>query len=49
LDANPSEVVFVDDAQMAVDGAEAVGMVGILHRDNTETVGQLADVLGDAP
>jgi epoxide hydrolase-like predicted phosphatase len=49
LDANPSEVVFVDDSQMAVDGAEAVGMVGILHRDNTETVRQLADVLGDAP
>jgi epoxide hydrolase-like predicted phosphatase len=49
LDVKPSEVVFVDDAQMAVDGAEAVGMVGILHRDNADTVGLLADVLGHAP
>jgi epoxide hydrolase-like predicted phosphatase len=48
LGVDPSEVVFVDDTQMAVDGAEAVGMVGILHRENATTIAQLAEVLGSA-
>lgn len=45
LEVKPSDVVFVDDAVIAVDGAKAVGMVGILHRDNAATTAQLAEAL----
>jgi epoxide hydrolase-like predicted phosphatase len=48
LEVEPTDVVFVDDAQMAVDGAKAVGMVGILHQDNAATTTKLAEALNFA-
>ncbi len=38
--------VFVDDLRWNVDGAEAVGMIGIVHRDTTATIKRLQDLLG---
>jgi len=40
------DCVFVDDLRENVAGAEAVGMVGVLHRDAPETVAKLEDLLG---
>jgi epoxide hydrolase-like predicted phosphatase len=38
--------VFVDDFKVNVDGANAVGMTGLLHRDATETIPKLEELLG---
>jgi epoxide hydrolase-like predicted phosphatase len=40
-----SECVFVDDLRENCEGAEAVGMVAILHRGADETLARLEDVL----
>ena len=37
--------VFVDDLRENVEGAEAVGMAGVLHRDSAETIRQLERLL----
>ncbi|MGZ4103833.1 MAG: HAD family hydrolase [Actinomycetota bacterium] len=37
--------VFVDDFSVNVEGAEAVGMEGILHRDTTATIERLEQML----
>ncbi|MBS3940048.1 MAG: HAD-IA family hydrolase [Actinobacteria bacterium] len=34
----PEQAVFVDDLAVCVEGAEAVGMTGVLHRDNATTI-----------
>ena len=41
LGAEPANCVFVDDLRENVDGAEAVGMVALLHRDSAHTVARL--------
>lgn len=46
LGVAPSEAVFVDDLRENVEGAEAVGMIGVLHRDPDETVATLEELLG---
>jgi epoxide hydrolase-like predicted phosphatase len=46
LGANPSECVFVDDLAENVAGAEAVGMVGVRHRDAAKTLPRLEELLG---
>ncbi|WP_417554408.1 HAD family hydrolase [Microbacterium sp.] len=38
LDADPADVLFIDDHQVSIDGAAAVGIRGILHRDNATTI-----------
>jgi putative hydrolase of the HAD superfamily len=38
--------VFVDDLRENVDGAEAVGMAGVLHRDASDTIAELERLLG---
>lgn len=38
LDLMPSECVFVDDLEAHVQGAESVGMKGIVHRDRRVTL-----------
>jgi putative hydrolase of the HAD superfamily len=38
--------VFVDDFSVNVEGAEAVGMIGILHRDARKTIAQLEHLFG---
>ena len=42
----PGACVFVDDLRWNVEGAEEVGMIGVLHRDADETIPTLEDLLG---
>jgi epoxide hydrolase-like predicted phosphatase len=44
----PERCVFVDDLRENCEGAEAVGMAAILHRDVAETVARLEELLGFA-
>ncbi len=46
LGAEPANCVFVDDLRENVEGAEAVGMTAILHRDSAATVAKLEALLG---
>lgn len=45
LDLPPAACVFVDDLDRNVEVAEHLGMAGIVHRDNRETLPQLAELL----
>ncbi|GAA2901957.1 HAD family hydrolase [Microbacterium esteraromaticum] len=38
MGADPADVFFVDDRRMSIDGAAAVGIRGILHRENAATI-----------
>jgi putative hydrolase of the HAD superfamily len=42
----PNECVFVDDFSVNVDGSEAVGMTGVLHRDARKTIERLETLFG---
>ena len=44
LEVEPGEAVFVDDLRENCDGAEAVGMTALLHRDPAETVAKLEEL-----
>jgi epoxide hydrolase-like predicted phosphatase len=44
LDVEPAEAVFVDDLRENCEGAEAVGMTAILHRDPAQTIATLASL-----
>ena len=46
LGVEPGDAVFVDDLRENCDGAEAVGMAALLHRDAAETIPQLERMLG---
>ncbi|MDX6637008.1 MAG: putative hydrolase of the superfamily [Solirubrobacterales bacterium] len=46
LGVEASACVFVDDLRENVEGAEVVGMTGVLHRDAAETVPRLEELLG---
>ncbi|MGZ0148230.1 HAD family hydrolase [Kribbella sp. WER1] len=46
LGLEPTECVFVDDLQLNVDGARAVGMTAILHTEYDETRRALEDLFG---
>ena len=46
LGVKPAEAVFVDDLRENCDGAEAVGMTALLHREPDETVARLEELLG---
>ncbi|HEY8466007.1 MAG TPA: HAD family phosphatase [Solirubrobacterales bacterium] len=46
LAVDPGEAVFVDDLRENVEGAEAVGMTGILHRDTQATLARLEELFG---
>lgn len=45
LDVEPQSAVFVDDHQEAVDGARAVGMNGVVFRDNAQVIAELESLL----
>src|SRR5262249_39140148 len=46
LGLDPAECVFVDDIQVNVPAAEAVGMTAILHTDPAATLARLGGLLG---
>jgi len=46
LGVEPDDAVFVDDLRENVEGAEAVGMTGVLHRDSAKTITRLEELLG---
>jgi putative hydrolase of the HAD superfamily len=48
LDVEPGEAVFVDDLRENCEGAEAVGMTAVLHRETPETLARLEDLLSVA-
>jgi putative hydrolase of the HAD superfamily len=42
----PERCVFVDDLRENCAGAEAVGMIAVLHRESEETISRLEELLG---
>jgi epoxide hydrolase-like predicted phosphatase len=46
LAIEPAVGVFVDDLRENCEGAEAVGMTAVLHRDTEQTVARLEELLG---
>jgi putative hydrolase of the HAD superfamily len=46
LGIEPADAVFVDDLRENCAGAEAVGMIAVLHRDTEETLRRLDELLG---
>jgi putative hydrolase of the HAD superfamily len=44
----PAECVFIDDIQENIAAAEAVGLIGVLHRTAHETAERLTELLGVA-
>jgi len=46
IGVEPSACVFVDDLRENVEGAEAVGMHGVLHRRAADTITELERLLG---
>jgi putative hydrolase of the HAD superfamily len=46
LEVEPERCVFVDDLRENCEGAEAVGMTSVLHREPEATVARLAELLG---
>jgi epoxide hydrolase-like predicted phosphatase len=45
LEVDPRAAVFVDDLRENCDGAEAVGMAAVLHRDADETIARVEELL----
>jgi epoxide hydrolase-like predicted phosphatase len=46
LGVEPAECIFVDDLRENCEGAEAVGMTAVRHRNATETIARLAELTG---
>jgi putative hydrolase of the HAD superfamily len=46
LGLTPQECVFIDDLEVNVAAAEAIGMTAVLHDDPAVTLTRLADILG---
>jgi len=46
LGVEPSECIFVDDLRENCDGAEAVGMTAVRHRNPPDTIAKLAELTG---
>ena len=46
LGLTPQECVFIDDLEVNVTAAEAVGMTAVLHDDPAVTIARLSDILG---
>ena len=45
LGLTPQECVFIDDLEVNVTAAEAVGMTAVLHADPAATVARLGEIL----
>jgi putative hydrolase of the HAD superfamily len=48
LQLDPQQVVFLDDWQVSVDGANAAGMHAVLHRSTPESIRAIDALLGSA-
>jgi putative hydrolase of the HAD superfamily len=48
LGLEPRECVFIDDVQANIAAAEAIGLVGLHHREPAPTIARLTDLLGPA-
>jgi epoxide hydrolase-like predicted phosphatase len=48
LEVEPHEVIFLDDLEMCVEGAEAVGMTAVLYRDNEQAIPEIEAHLAGA-
>lgn len=46
--AAPADVFFIDDRQGSIDGAAAVGIRGIVHRDNAATIAAIGEFLSES-
>ena len=46
LEVKPEECIFVDDLRENCEGAEAVGMTAVLHRNAAETIARLTELTG---
>jgi epoxide hydrolase-like predicted phosphatase len=46
LGVEPAECIFVDDLRENCEGAEAVGMTAVRHRNAAETIAKLAELTG---
>jgi epoxide hydrolase-like predicted phosphatase len=46
IEVEPEKCIFVDDLRENCEGAEAVGMTAVRHRDATETIARLAELTG---
>jgi epoxide hydrolase-like predicted phosphatase len=46
LGVEPGECIFVDDLRENCEGAEAVGMTAVRHRNAAETIAKLAELTG---
>jgi epoxide hydrolase-like predicted phosphatase len=46
LEMSPQRCIFVDDLRENCEGAEAVGMTAVRHRDAPETIARLAELTG---
>jgi putative hydrolase of the HAD superfamily len=46
LGVEPDECIFVDDLRENCEGAEAVGMTAVRHRNAAETIAKLAELTG---
>jgi epoxide hydrolase-like predicted phosphatase len=46
LDVEPRECIFVDDLRENCEGAEAVGMTAVRHRNAVQTIANLAELSG---
>jgi putative hydrolase of the HAD superfamily len=46
IGVEPAACVFVDDLRENCEGAEAVGMTAVRHRDASETIARLGDLTG---
>ncbi len=47
LGSKPEECLFVDDLIENIEAAERLGITGIWHRDNDETIARIKDLLGE--
>lgn len=45
LEADPADVLFIDDHQSSLDGAAAIGIRGVLQRDNATTIAAIEEFL----
>lgn len=49
LDARLEEIIFVDDLASNITAAEALGIQGVLHKNNQDTISEVTKLLNETP